>query len=228
MAQSKKAAIIRVTAECLREILQLPPEAEIVRIDLDDTRGELRIVLHGAGWETAQGEKIKESPAATISDSWSAPRRTIDWKLGESKPETSAGPAISINVSACAPIAREQIRREFARIHGERSSKEYEITKDGKPLFACGGIAPGGTYIVGESAPELPLPSAVRSMAADLVRLPVRQMSPIAQDIESRRRYYRTMVQNGVMLPDEAIAAERAAEGLTRTATDNERPNGRT
>jgi hypothetical protein len=105
-------------------------------------------------------------------------------------------------------------------------------------LFASGGVLSGGPYIVGREAHELHYPpragtlptaeemapairSVVQSVAADLVRLPVREMSGSGQP---PAYVHVTMIDTNGGRTTETFPAPA---GLTRTATDNERPNGR-
>lgn len=82
----KKMAIINLSPVILREILQLPEGAEVIRVGMDDARGVLRVVVEGAGWDVHPGDRIQEAPTAVIFDSWSRPCRTIDWNLPKAIP----------------------------------------------------------------------------------------------------------------------------------------------
>ena len=76
----KKMAILRITPEVLRNILQLPDNCEVVRVDTAfDCRGVIEVVLEGVGWDTAEGMAILRCDHAVMTDG------KIDWRFPENK-----------------------------------------------------------------------------------------------------------------------------------------------
>lgn len=83
---TKKMAILTVTPEAFRGLLQLPESVEVVGVEVaQGYRGVLRIVIEGAGWDTREGEAISPTGAATITnrhdETGAIVSRSIDWHL---------------------------------------------------------------------------------------------------------------------------------------------------
>lgn len=84
--QTKKMAILRLNAAMLRDALQLPDGAEVVRVFVDEEfRCRLNVVIEGAGWETAEGAPIQPAGPGIVTvdrdEHGGIKRMTIDWGL---------------------------------------------------------------------------------------------------------------------------------------------------
>lgn len=80
---TKKMAVLRLTAEAFRELLQLPPEVEVLRVNVPyDMRGRLDIVIEGVGWDVPENGAICPtygSVTRQVDGEGSVLRSTIDW-----------------------------------------------------------------------------------------------------------------------------------------------------
>lgn len=79
-------ALITVSAGFMREMLQLPDECEIVRIECaPGYHGRFNLVVEGAGWPVSDGMPIGIPVAATVdipeNDEVAKYQRVIDWHL---------------------------------------------------------------------------------------------------------------------------------------------------
>jgi hypothetical protein len=82
----KKMAILTLTPEALREFLELPEGAEVVRVELEyGYRGVLKLVIEGAGWDTPEGGPIRPSLTAIVTRHFAEDgaqlSRSINWGL---------------------------------------------------------------------------------------------------------------------------------------------------
>jgi hypothetical protein len=81
----KKMAILTVTPEALRAMLQLPDGVELVRVEMSQgQRGTLKLMIEGAGWDTPEGGFVQPALSAIITDvheEGALVRRSIDWQL---------------------------------------------------------------------------------------------------------------------------------------------------
>ena len=82
----KKMALLRVTPEALRDLLQLPLEVEVIRVEMaPGYRGLLHVVIEGAGWDTPEGGVIMPAPVGIATQNSDAAgnitNRVIDWGL---------------------------------------------------------------------------------------------------------------------------------------------------
>jgi len=72
-----RRAILHITTAHLKDLLQLPAEAEIDGIELDFCQPDLVLVrINGAGWPTSAGQTIVNTTGAYINGK-------IDWQLPE-------------------------------------------------------------------------------------------------------------------------------------------------
>lgn len=83
MSYVKKMAVLCMTADAFRELLQLPADVEVVRVELPpEQRGGLNIYIEGAGWDTSEGDRIM-STFGTVTvqrdSEGNITRSTIDW-----------------------------------------------------------------------------------------------------------------------------------------------------
>lgn len=90
MAPTKKMALLRVTPEALRTLLQLPDATEIVRVELaDGHRGVMHLMIEGAGWETEEGSPVMPADSAIITETVDAAgalvSRLVDWGFPTSR-----------------------------------------------------------------------------------------------------------------------------------------------
>lgn len=87
---TKKMAILTITPEVLRQLLQLP-ECDVIRVETDPGyRGVLRLVIEGAGWDTPEGGPIMPADTAictTETDDEGHKHVAIDWRLPANEPE---------------------------------------------------------------------------------------------------------------------------------------------
>jgi hypothetical protein len=87
MNEKKRMARLRITVEALRELMQLPACAEIIRLEAPrDFRGIMEIVIEGAGWPTAPGEAINTaspSVSRTINAAGDELRPVVHWGFPE-------------------------------------------------------------------------------------------------------------------------------------------------
>lgn len=78
---STRRAILHINAAYLKELLQIPVEAEIDGIELDFCVPDLICVrINGAGWPTAPGQIIVNT-VATCSEGkidWNLPRTDLE------------------------------------------------------------------------------------------------------------------------------------------------------
>ena len=84
----KKMCILKVAPEVLRDLLQLPPEATLIKVESPYCMlGVVHLVVEGIGWDTPEGGAILIAPSAVISDvrdeNGTITSRTIDWGVGE-------------------------------------------------------------------------------------------------------------------------------------------------
>lgn len=83
MPRSKKMAVLQVSPEVFRQFLQLPPEAEVLRVEaVPGHRGGLHVVIEGAGWSTAEGGPIPPAYGVVTTErsaDGQPPRHCIDW-----------------------------------------------------------------------------------------------------------------------------------------------------
>ena len=71
-----KLAILRMSPEVFRELLQLPDGALLRGVSTNmNEYCVLELLVEGVGWETAEGNKIMIAPSAKITDG------VIDWGL---------------------------------------------------------------------------------------------------------------------------------------------------
>jgi hypothetical protein len=82
----KKMAILTVTPEALRALLQLPDGVELVRVEMSQgQRGVLKLMIEGAGWDTPEAGHVQFTNDALITDTFDGEgalvRRSIDWRL---------------------------------------------------------------------------------------------------------------------------------------------------
>ena len=74
----KKMAILTVTGQIIREMLQLPDGCEIIRVEVQQGYREVfRLVIDGAGWDTPEGAAIQQALVATVD------AKGIHWGLPE-------------------------------------------------------------------------------------------------------------------------------------------------
>lgn len=67
----KRMAILTVTPEALRQLLQLPNGVELVRVEMaQGQRGALRLMIEGAGWPTPEGGYVQPAQIATVHTSY--------------------------------------------------------------------------------------------------------------------------------------------------------------
>ena len=82
----KKMAILTVTPEALRAMLQLPDGVELVRVEMSQgQRGVLKLMIEGAGWDTPEGGYVQFTETAIITERRGPEgellKRTINWNL---------------------------------------------------------------------------------------------------------------------------------------------------
>lgn len=85
---TKKMAILRLTPQAFRDLMQLPETVEVVRVELESgTRGNLHLMIEGAGWDTHEGAMVIPAQAAIITShkdqNGTSIDRIIDWGLPE-------------------------------------------------------------------------------------------------------------------------------------------------
>ncbi len=60
MSEPKLMALLRVSPEAIRDLFQLPPGTEVLRVETrPEYRGSVDIVIAGAGWPTDEGGPIR-------------------------------------------------------------------------------------------------------------------------------------------------------------------------
>jgi hypothetical protein len=90
MAAVKKMAILRVTAEAVRDLLQLPAGVEVLRVEVaPGVRGCLNVVIEGAGWDTPEGGLIVPTYGTvhTKCDEVGYVSHKIDWRFPAEAPQ---------------------------------------------------------------------------------------------------------------------------------------------
>lgn len=94
MTNIKKMAILPMSMQGLRDLLQLPREAEIVRIEMEPGyRASLRLVVEGVGWDTSEGAPIMPAPTAMVHQTTDAAGnicKRVDWNLPSDAPDFAA------------------------------------------------------------------------------------------------------------------------------------------
>ena len=85
---TKKMAILTLTPEVFRALLQLPPEVEVVRVELaPNQRGTLHVMIEGAGWTTVEGAHVMAANTAIVTTTRHVTAEgyvdteVIDWRL---------------------------------------------------------------------------------------------------------------------------------------------------
>ena len=78
-------AILRLTPQAVRQLLQLPDEVDVIRVEVPQNhRSGLDVVIEGAGWPTPEGGLI-QSTHGTVTQGVDAEgkliRYEIDWGL---------------------------------------------------------------------------------------------------------------------------------------------------
>lgn len=77
----KKMAILTLTPEAIRELLQLPENAVFVEQHIPfDQPGVMEIKVEGVGWDTPEGCVIQKAEAATVTRN-EVGELEIDWRL---------------------------------------------------------------------------------------------------------------------------------------------------
>ncbi len=75
-----RRAILQMNATYLKQLLQIPANAEIDGIELDFCQPDLVLVrINGAGWPTGEGQTIVPTTATVTGD-------RIDWNLPDQQP----------------------------------------------------------------------------------------------------------------------------------------------
>lgn len=69
----KNMAILTVTPEAFRHLLQLPDDVEVVRVEMaPGQRGTLHAMVEGIGWPTPEGGQVYATYGRTVDG-------RIDW-----------------------------------------------------------------------------------------------------------------------------------------------------
>lgn len=82
----KKMAILRLTPEAMRCLMQLPEGVEVVRVELEPgSRGVLQLMIEGAGWDTPEGNAVMPARPAIVTQHFdkdgALASSTIDWGI---------------------------------------------------------------------------------------------------------------------------------------------------
>lgn len=88
----KKMAILRLTPEALIALLQLPPEAEVVRVELSTgQRGVLHLMIEGAGWNTPDGGMVQPALTPIVTEARDAQGALVRWAVDWGLPAAEGG-----------------------------------------------------------------------------------------------------------------------------------------
>lgn len=75
---TKNMAILTVTPEAFRHLLQLPDDVEVVRVEMaPGQRGTLHVMVEGVGWPTGEGGHVCPTIGVMLDG-------RIDWGFPES------------------------------------------------------------------------------------------------------------------------------------------------
>jgi hypothetical protein len=78
-----KKAILTLTPEAIREIIQIPEGSQLAGMYIPfDRPGVVHLKVEGAGWETPEGSPIQYAEGATATRDENGVL-SIDWKLPE-------------------------------------------------------------------------------------------------------------------------------------------------
>ncbi len=110
---TKKMAILPVSPAVLRALLQLPPGADVVRMEMAPAmNGTVNIVIEGDGWDVHEGHYIPAASGNVIVDG------VVDWNLPKSEPVPAwDGNWDNISRSLQAIQSNTSTPEEFARLH---------------------------------------------------------------------------------------------------------------